>query len=191
MTPDSTHRGRLFILSAPSGAGKTTLRRALLERLPDLAYSVSYTTRPPRAGEVEGRDYRFLSRPEFEEGIRRGRWAEWACVHGHYYGTSAEDLCRALAAGKDVLLDIDVQGAASLLRRFPESVTVFIEPPSLEELERRLRSRGTDPPEAIALRLRNAVREMAARERYRYVIVNDRLADAVEELVRIFTACRT
>ncbi|MEJ5360392.1 MAG: guanylate kinase [Desulfobacterales bacterium] len=190
MTPEAPRRGRLFILSAPSGAGKTTLRRALLERLPDLAYSVSYTTRPPRATEVEGRDYHFVSREEFQEGIRRGRWAEWACVHGHYYGTSAEDLARELAAGKDVLLDIDVQGAACLVRRFPDSVTVFIEPPSLEELERRLRSRGTDSPEAIALRMRNAVREMAARERYRHVVVNDRLADAVDELVRILTARR-
>jgi guanylate kinase len=181
----------LFILSAPSGAGKTTLLRAALEHLPDLRYSVSYTTRAPRAGEVNGRDYVFISPAAFEEGIRADRWAEWARVHGHYYGTSAEVLSQALAEGRDVLLDIDVQGARQILRRFSQSVTIFIMPPSLEILEARLRSRGTDRPEAIALRLRNAREEMAQKEMYRHVIVNDDLPTAVHELLAVIGSYRT
>lgn len=188
--PEDARRGRLFILSAPSGTGKTTLRKALLERVPGLSYSVSYTTRPPRPAEVDGRDYRFISTADFEEGIRSGRWAEWARVHGHYYGTSAEDLERLLAAGGDVLLDLDVQGAEALAGRFPQSVTIFLLPPSLEELERRLRLRGTDSPEAIAVRLRNAAAEMACRDRYRHVVVNDRLPAALEELAAILDSYR-
>jgi len=188
--PEAPRRGRLFILSAPSGTGKTTLRKALLQRVPNLAYSVSYTTRPPRPEEVEGRDYRFISMADFEEGIRGGRWAEWARVHGHYYGTSAEDLERLLAAGGDVLLDLDVQGAEALAGRFPQSVTIFLLPPSLEELERRLRARGTDSPEAIAVRLRNAAAEMACCDRYRHVVVNDRLPAALEELAAIVGSYR-
>jgi guanylate kinase len=180
----------VFILSAPSGAGKTTLRRAVLARLPALSYSVSCTTRPPRAGEVDGRDYVFLSAGEFEEGIRSGRWAEWARVHGNYYGTSAEVLARALAEGRDILLDIDVQGARQILRRFPQSVTIFILPPSLEILEARLRSRGTDRPEEIALRLRNARAEMDQKDNYRHVIVNDDLPTAVQELLAVIGSYR-
>ena len=183
--------GHVFILSAPSGAGKTTLLRAALERLPDLRYSVSYTTRAPRAGEVYGRDYVFISPAEFEDGIRADRWAEWAQVHGNYYGTSAEALSQALAEGRDVLLDIDVQGARQILKRFSQSVTIFIMPPSLEILEARLRSRGTDRPEAVTLRLRNAREEMAQKEMYRHVIVNDDLPTAVRELVAIIGSYRT
>jgi guanylate kinase len=182
---------RLFVISAPSGAGKTTLRRAALERFPDLAYSVSYTTRSPRPGEVDGRDYVFIPPAEFEAGIRAGRWAEWARVHGHCYGTSAQALEQTLAAGRDVLLDIDVQGARQICRRFPESVTIFILPPSLEVLEQRLRSRGTDPPEAIALRLQNARREMAQTDAYRHVIVNDDLATAIAEFIAILESYRS
>ncbi len=182
--------GHVFILSAPSGAGKTTLRRAVLARLPALGYSVSYTTRPPRAGEVDGRDYVFLSAGVFEEGIRSGRWAEWARVHGNYYGTSAEVLSRALAEGRDILLDIDVQGARQIRSRFPQSVTIFILPPSLEILEARLRSRGTDRPEEIGLRLRNAHAEMAQKESYRHVIVNDDLPTAVQELLAVIGSYR-
>jgi guanylate kinase len=180
----------VFIISAPSGAGKTTLLRAALERLPDLRYSVSYTTRAPRAGEVNGRDYTFISSAEFEDGIREGRWAEWAQVHGNYYGTSAEVLSQALAEGHDILLDIDVQGAQQICNCFPQSVTIFIMPPSLDVLEARLRTRGTDGPEAIALRLRNARGEMTQKGRYRHVIVNDILSTAVQELVAIIGSYR-
>jgi guanylate kinase len=142
-------------------------------------------------GELNGRDYVFISPAEFEAGIRAGRWAEWARVHGHCYGTSAEVLEQALAAGRDVLMDIDVQGAGQICRRFPESVTIFILPPSLEVLEQRLRSRGTDRPEAIDLRLQNARREMAQTDAYRHVIVNDDLATAVAELIAILESYRS
>lgn len=180
----------VFIISAPSGAGKTTLLRAALERLPDLRYSVSYTTRSPRAGEVNGRDYVFISPAEFEDGIRTERWAEWAQVHGNYYGTSVEVLSEALAEDRDILLDIDVQGARQICQRFPQSVTIFIMPPSIDILEQRLRSRGTDRPEAIALRLRNAREEMAQKDVYRHVIVNDNLPTAVQDLLAIIGSYR-
>jgi guanylate kinase len=182
--------GHVFILSAPSGAGKTTLRRAVIERFADIHYSVSFTTRPRRAGEVEGRDYHFISTAEFEEGIRSGRWAEWAQVHENFYGTSAKVLEQTLAAGRDILLDIDVQGAHQILRRFPKSVTIFIMPPSLDILEARLRARGTDAAEAIRIRLRNAAGEMAQKECYRHVIINDDLATAVQEMVAIIGSYR-
>ena len=181
-------RGLLFVLSAPSGAGKTTLRRAVLARFPEIAYSVSTTTRSPRPGEVDGRDYVFITREEFEAGIREGRWAEWAQVHGNYYGTSARTLQEAAAAGTDVLLDIDVQGARQIRRMFPESVTVFIMPPSFEVLAQRLTARGTESPAAIQLRLRNARQEMEERHWYRHVVVNDELATAVEELTAIIAS---
>lgn len=177
--------GHIFIISAPSGSGKTTLRRAVVARLTDMLYSVSYTTRPPRSGEVDGRDYVFISAAEFEEGIDAGRWAEWAQVHGNYYGTSAEVLRGAVAAGRDILLDIDVQGTRQIRSRFPQSVTIFIMPPSLDTLAKRLMARGTDDPEAIALRLRNAQGEMAQKDAYDHVIVNDRLETAVEELIAV------
>jgi guanylate kinase len=180
----------VFILSAPSGAGKTTLLRAALEHLPDLRYSVSYTTRAPRTGEENGRDYVFISPAEFEDGIRADRWAEWAQVHGNYYGTSAAVLSQALAEGRDILLDIDVQGARQICKRFSQSVTIFIMPPSLDILESRLRSRGTDREEAIALRLRNAREEMAQKDTYRHVIVNDELPTAVRELLAIIGSYR-
>ena len=182
--------GHIFIISAPSGAGKTTLRRAVLERLPDVLYSVSYTTRSPRPGEVGGRDYEFISRAEFEEGIGAGRWAEWARVHGNYYGTSADVLRQAVAAGRDILLDIDVQGARQIRSRFPQSVTIFIMPPSLDTLVKRLQARDTDDPEAVALRLRNAQEEMAQKDAYDHVIVNDRLETAVEELIAVIESGR-
>lgn len=183
-------RGTLFVLSAPSGAGKTTLRRAALARFPDVVYSVSTTTRPPRPGEVDGRDYIYISRADFEAGIRDGRWAEWAQVHGNYYGTSARTLREAADAGTDVLLDIDVQGARQICRRFPESVTVFIMPPSFEVLAERLARRGTDSPEAVQLRLCNARHEMEERHWYRHVIVNDDLETAVAELAAVIASYR-
>jgi guanylate kinase len=183
--------GHLFILSAPSGAGKTTLRQVALNHFPDLIFSVSYTSRKPRAGERVGADYHFINKPEFEKGIAEGRWVEWATVHGNYYGTSAEFLNQNLAAGKDVLLEIDVQGTRKLLRHYPQSITIFIIPPSLAVLRKRLESRGTDDAQAIALRLANAKMEMDQKNLYRYVIINDRLDDAIAELVAILEKHRT
>jgi len=183
--------GLLFILSAPSGAGKSTLCRAVLDHFPDLLYSISYTTRQPRKGELEGVHYFFIAKDEFEKGIERGRWAEWAEVHDNYYGTSADHLDRGLNGGQDILLDIDVQGMLQILRRYPAGITIFIMPPSLEMLRSRLETRGTDSPEVIAVRLNNAQSEMAQKDRYHHVIINDQLADATAELIGIFEKYRS
>lgn len=182
--------GHIFIVSAPSGAGKTTLVRAVRDRYPEIRYSVSFTSRAPRPGERDGVDYHFLTRPDFAEGIERGRWAEWAEVHGNFYGTSAELLDRYLAEGNDVILDIDVQGALQILKRYPESITIFIMPPSKAVLRDRLEARGGDSREVIEKRMANADAEMASRHLYRHVIVNDRLDDAVAELVSLISGYR-
>lgn len=192
MTSRGVHRpGLLFIISAPSGAGKSTLCRAVLNRFTDLVYSVSYTTRSLRGGEQNGEDYHFISKDEFEKGITQGRWAEWAEVHDHYYGTCADFLDGELNAGRDVLLDIDIQGAGQILQRYPDGVTIFIMPPSLETLKLRLQSRGTDSPEVIAVRLKNARKEIAQKDVYRHIIINDRLTDAVAELIATFERYRS
>ena len=183
--------GHLFILSAPSGAGKSTLCRAVLKRFPDILYSISYTTRPPREGERDGVDYHFIADDEFEKGIARNRWAEWAKVHNNYYGTSADLLNRALAGGQDILLDIDVQGMRQIVKRYPAGITIFIMPPSLEILRLRLEKRGTDSPEIIALRLKNAQKEMALKDQYRHLVTNAQLTDAVAELLGIFEKYRS
>ncbi len=184
------HKGRLFVVSAPSGAGKTTLCRAVLDRLPGLQYSVSYTTRRPRRGEQNRIAYHFIGKEEFVRGIDSGRWAEWAEVHDHYYGTSAAFIDRQLKSGNDVLLDIDVQGAMQIRKRFADSVTIFIMPPSKMVLADRLRSRGSDSHEEIDRRLKNAEAEMASRDQYRHVLINDRLETAIEELVALITSYR-
>lgn len=185
-------QGRLFIVSAPSGAGKTTLCDAVRRRRGDLAYSISFTTRSPRPGETHGKDYFFISRDAFEEGIAQGRWAEWAKVHDNLYGTSAEWISRTLAQGIDILMDIDVQGTRQLLKRFPDAVTIFIAPPSMEVLEERLRQRGGDDAKTIALRLRNAAAEMDQKSLYRHVLINDDLDRAKEEFTSIIESyCRS
>ena len=183
--------GLLFIISAPSGAGKSTLCRAVRERFADLVYSISYTTRPPRGGEQNGVDYHFIAKDEFEKGIASGRWAEWAEVHDHYYGTSAEFLDWELSVGRDILLDIDIQGTRQILQRYPDGVTIFILPPSLEVLKSRLHFRDTDSPEVIAVRLKNAREEIAQKDFYRHIITNDRLAVAVAELITLIEKYRS
>lgn len=182
--------GTLFVVSAPSGAGKTTLCREMRLRLPDLAYSVSYTTRAPRPGEVDGTDFRFVTGAAFREMLDRGEFAEWAVVHGHLYGTRASTLETALAAGDDVLLDIDTQGATQLRRRYPEAVLVFIVAPSMAELEQRLRERRSDPEAEIAGRLQRAREEIALWRRYNYLIVNRDVKEAEEQLAAIIQAER-
>ncbi len=177
--------GRLFIVSAPSGAGKTTLCQAARKQLPDIVYSVSSTTRDPRAGEEDGKDYFFVDEKRFREGIENGQWAEWAKVHDHYYGTSAEFIDSHLNAGRDVLLDIDVQGARQILKRYPEAVTVFIMAPSMDALRQRLEGRGKDDPAVIEKRLKNAAEEIANRDWYRHVLVNDDLELATRQFVSI------
>ncbi len=180
--------GRLFVVSAPSGAGKTTLCEAVRQRLPDLVYSVSSTTRSPRKGEREGKDYFFVTEAQFQKGIASGQWAEWARVHDNYYGTSNRFLESHLAAGRDVLLDIDVQGAEQIVARYPQAITIFIMAPSLEALCQRLIARGLDSPEVIAKRLDNAKAEIDCRGMYRHVVVNDDLDAAIGQLVAILTS---
>lgn len=183
-------QGTLFVVSAPSGAGKTTLCREARLRLPDLAYSVSCTTRPPRAGEIDGTDFHFVTAAHFRALREEGALAEWAEVHGNLYGTRAGVLQDTLAAGRDLLLDIDTQGAAQLRRRYPEAVLVFIVAPSMAELEQRLRERRSDAEAEIARRLRRAREEIALWRRYDYLVVNRELKEASEQLVSIIVAER-
>jgi guanylate kinase len=174
---------KLIVISAPSGAGKTTLCQKLLEKLPGLIPSISTTTRAPRGKELHGREYYFTSQASFKDEIEAGTFAEWAMVHGNYYGTSRKTLDHHLGQGQSVLLDIDVQGASQLRRSYPtRTYTIFVSPPSIEELERRLRSRGTDREEVILRRLQAAKVEMAARSSFDYSLVNDEMERALTEL---------
>jgi len=184
-TPSSSSSGRLFVVSAPSGAGKTTLCRAARAHLPELVYSISSTTRAPRPGEQEGHDYFFLSEAQFRQGIEDEQWAEWAKVHDHYYGTSARFIDRHLELGRDVLLDIDVQGARQILKRYPSAVTIFIMAPSMDVLCERLVARGQDAAAVIEKRLKNAAGEIASKDWYQHVVVNDALDVAIEHFIAI------
>jgi guanylate kinase len=177
--------GKLFIISAPSGAGKTILCSEVLKRFKDITYSISYTTRKPRNGEQDGIDYHFITKEEFKTKIESNKWIEWAEVHGNFYGTSAKFLDTCLASGKRILLDIDIQGAMQIKKRYPDSVTIFILPPSLETLRSRLESRGTDTRQVIERRLETAKKEMEKKALYRHVIINDLLSSAVSELIEI------
>ncbi|PQP34662.1 guanylate kinase [Desulfobacteraceae bacterium SEEP-SAG9] len=188
--PAPQHRGHLFILAAPSGAGKTTLCKAILNRYRDMLYSVSYTTRAPRPGEVNGVDYYFISKEKFIKDIENNKWAEWAQVHGNFYGTPAEFLNKSLSKGQDVLLDIDIQGTVQVLDRYADTITFFILPPSLEILKKRLESRGTDSADTISARLVNAKEEISKKNLYHHVIVNDQLSSAVSELLSIIAKYR-
>ena len=183
-------RGTLFVVSAPSGAGKTTLCREMRLRLHDLAYSVSVTTRPPRPGEIDGTDFRFVTRAQFEEMVRRHEMAEWATVHTNLYGTPAAPLEAALREGRDVLLDIDTQGAAQLRARYPDAVLVFVVAPSMAELEQRLRERRSDSEKEITRRLQRAREEVMLWKRYDYLIVNRDVKEAMEQLESIILAER-
>ncbi len=186
-------KGLLVVISAPSGTGKTTLCHMLLEEFENMEFSVSYTTRIPREGEINGRDYFFVDRETFERMIEEGDFLEWAEVYGNLYGTSKSQVIKAIESGKDVLLDIDVQGALQVKNNFPEAVLIFILPPSLKELEKRLRKRGTDSGEAIERRLRIAREEIRKSIYYDYLVVNDVLEVAFNKLKSIITAekCRT
>jgi len=185
--------GRLFVISAPSGTGKSTIIREVRQGLDRLGYSVSHTSRSPRGNEREGVDYYFVNRLGFEQMIAQGKLVEWAEVYGAYYGTSVLELERLIQEGLDVLLDIDSQGARNIRSRFPKSVLIYLLPPSLEALEARLMGRGTDTPQAICGRMQKAYREMANCVWYDYIVINDDLKHAAEAVRSVIVAerCKT
>lgn len=186
-----SYKGKLFVLSGPSGAGKGTLRKKVFETVQGIRFSISCTTRPPRQGEKEGIDYRFISEEAFLSLLKEDKFLEHAKVHGHYYGTLRDDVERTLSSGIDMVLEIDVQGAFQIREKMPESILVFVSPPSLEELEHRLRERGTESGEHLRLRMKNARLEMMKAKDYDYVIVNDDAERASEELKSIIIGCRS
>lgn len=183
----STIPGQLVVISGPSGVGKSTILRKLLERLPHLIPSVSATTRAPRTGERDGIDYHFITLDEFETRRKAGEFLECCQVYGrqHWYGTLVAEVAPRLAAGEWVVLEIDVEGTLSILQRYPDAITIFVEPERPEQLDERLRGRGTESPEAMARRLEVAHRELAEAHRYRHRVVNNRLEDAVDEIASI------
>ncbi len=182
--------GIIFVISAPSGTGKTTILKELMNQMPNLAFSISHTTRAPRTGEQNGVDYYFVSKEEFINLEKKGDFLEWAEVHGNYYGTSLSGINRQLTEGMDVFLDIDVQGARQVREKNNDKCTIFIIPPSWEEQEKRLTGRNTDSNDIIKTRLANARLEIADEAAYDYLIVNDRLTEAVESLKSIIIAER-
>ena len=174
--------GNLYVVAAPSGAGKTTLVRLLLEREPSVQLSISFTTRGPRPGEQNGREYHFVAVDAFRAMISRDEFLEWAEVHGNFYGTSKKWIGDQLTAGRDVLLEIDWQGAQQVRKLFPEAIGIFVLPPSIDELTRRLVGRGTDAPDVIERRLAAAEAEMRHVGEFDYVIINDQLDQALDDL---------
>jgi len=186
----SKGKGLIFIISAPSGTGKTTLVKRVMEDVPGLRFSVSYTTRPPRAGEQEGEDYHFVSPAVFQEMVKRGEFLEWAEVLGSRYGTPRVDLKVLAAEGIDLILDIDTQGAKKVREKMESPVLIYLLPPSLEDLEDRLVKRDLDSPDRIKFRMANAQKDMKEARRYHYVIVNDRIEEAAEKLKAIILAER-
>ena len=184
-------KGILFILSGPSGAGKGTLRERLFRMLDGLSFSVSCTTRAPRPGETDGVDYRFVAEEEFLRRRDAGDFLEWADVHGHFYGTLTADVKKALDDGRDILLEIDFQGALQVKKKIPGAVTIFVAPPSMKALEERLRGRSTETEQDIALRLCNARREMGESFKYDFTVVNDDIDAAAQRLADIVRQSRT
>ena len=183
-------KGSLFIVSAPSGAGKTTLCKKLTSTLPHLTHSVSYTTRAQRHGEVNDRDYTFISREEFRSMVNKGEFKEWAKIHGELYGTSKKRIEKLIRSGTDVILDIDTQGAMQLKKKYRGGVYIFVLPPSMEILWKRLKKRMANSKEEIEKRLKRAVDEIKSYRKYDYVIINNKLNDALRELESIIISHR-
>jgi guanylate kinase len=184
------NKGSLFIVSAPSGTGKTTLCKKLVSKLPNLKFSVSYTTRHPRPGEVNNRDYTFISRDEFKLMLDKEEFIEWAKIHGEFYGTSKKKLEKLMNSGIDIILDIDTQGAMKLKKKCREGTYIFVLPPSMDVLKKRLKKRMTNSKEEIEKRLKRAIFEIKKYHKYDYVIINHKLDDAINELKAIVTAHR-
>jgi guanylate kinase len=187
---DKKGRGLIFVISAPSGAGKTTLLTRVMKEVPGLRFSVSYTTRPPRSNEQEGRDYHFVSPPVFEKMVERNEFLEWAEVLGNRYGTARINVSALESEGIDLLLDIDTQGAKKVREKVDRSVFIFLLPPSPRLLEERLVKRGEDPPERIRYRVANAMKEVSEAPSYDYVIVNEDVEEAVRQLKAVILAER-
>lgn len=183
-------KGIIFVISSPSGGGKTTICQRILKGSPELNYSISVTSRRPRSGEKDGKDYFFISEEEFDEKIGKGEFAEWAEVHGHRYGTPRKFLEEALRSGRDIILDIDVKGALQIKEKYKESCLIFLLPPSLETLAARLKKRKTDDEKEIEKRLAKAKEELSFLKEYDYAVVNRNLSQAVEEVRTIITAER-
>ncbi|MCD6295371.1 MAG: guanylate kinase [Deltaproteobacteria bacterium] len=173
--------GQIFVFSAPSGTGKSTIAEALMERVEALAYSISHTSRRPRGSEQDGVDYHFVTRSTFKEMIEQNAFLEWAEVYGHLYGTSLAAINAQISAGFDILMDVDVQGGRNVKKQFPESVLIFLLPPSLETLEDRLTTRGIDDPSVIKKRMAQASKEIKSCSWYDYIIINDDLEKAIYE----------
>jgi guanylate kinase len=186
----SEGRGILFVVSSPSGGGKGTLIQRVLMKVSNLSYSVSFTTRAPRNGEVNGREYFFVTPERFEQMVAAGEFLEWAQVHGKFYGTARQQVERETSAGRDIILEVDVQGAASVRALMVDSVSIFILPPSFEVLRQRLQARGTDSPEELDLRLRNAPTELKDYSAFQYLLVNDDADRAADQMTAIVQAER-
>ena len=184
------HPGNVFVVSAPSGAGKSTLAQRLVATVPDLVFSISFTTRKPRPGEVDGHDYFFIDDARFDAMVREGGFVEWVQVYGHRYGTGRDWLNQMLATGRDVLLDIETTGAMNLRKAIPDARMIFILPPSAASLEQRLRSRGKDSDEQIAIRLQHARHEMELYHAYDYLVLNDDLELGYRQFESIILATR-
>ncbi len=185
-----SHSGNVFVLSAPSGTGKSTLAKRLVQEVSDLDFSISFTTRAPRAGEVDGKDYFFVDNPTFDRMIETGGLVEWVEVYGHKYGTGKDWVMSHLATGRDILLDIETQGAKNVHAAIPDAVMIFLIPPSAEELSNRLRKRGRDPEAEIKVRLDYARHELCQFPAYDYLVVNDTLDRAYRDLESIVLATR-
>jgi guanylate kinase len=183
-------RGQIFVITAPSGTGKTTIIRAIRESGIGVGYCVSHTTREPRHGEIPGKHYHFITRRDFESMVDAGQFIEWAHLYGHLYGTSYSSMESQLSSGKDILLDLDIQGSEAIKRRFPESLSIFILPPSIEALKERLEKRGANDTKDVDLRMKKAAEEIMGFGEYDFIVVNDDLEQAVHEIEAIILSER-